>query len=213
MHRVGAQLKIAKDLDLITDTNAAASTDSQIERMTVVGTVGAGGAGNLNVNVLTPERTSSALYNGGAGKNITVAVANNDTASQVATKIRTALDGDTDVAAVFDEAAGAGANVDMEFLVANDTVDVNISYTLGTSTGLTAVPASTVQTEGKGLGDLAVALETATMAASASETNREHTIKALLTGKALGLTMTGTIDGLITNTGVPSSYKGRSFFD
>lgn len=219
-YRVGAALKLAKQIGLITDAFVADNGVKQVERMTVLGTVGAGGVGNITVNVLTGPNGPAALYNGGDGKDISVAVANNDTATQAAGKIRTALDLDADVAAFFAAAGGAGANVDMtvEAYAENDAA-MNFSYVNDTASGLTNVPASTTVTAGQGIDDLVEAIEAAALPAGSSEVIREGTIKAIRTGESLGLVTSSalgaltTVDGLIDLTGIPASYKARAFFD
>jgi phage tail sheath gpL-like len=113
----------------------------QVETATVVGTVGASGAGNATVVITSP------LLPGGS-KTLSVAVANNDTASQVAAKIRTALAADGDVNDAF-TVGGSGANIVLTALspAANDAT-LNVSVDNGTSTGLTAAPTSVNTTAG-----------------------------------------------------------------
>jgi hypothetical protein len=113
----------------------------QVETATVVGTIGAAGAGNATVIV-------TAVGMAGSPKTISVAVANNDTASQVATKIRTALAADTDAANFF-TISGADANVILttKTAAANDTT-LNVSIANGTCSGLTAAPTSANTTAG-----------------------------------------------------------------
>ena len=109
----------------------------QSETLTVVGTVT--GAGDATVVVTA---------NGMAGSPITlaVAVALNDTAVQVAAKVRTALDANANIAAWFKPAGGytSGADVVLmaEAAAANDAT-MNISIDNGTCTGLTTVATST----------------------------------------------------------------------
>jgi hypothetical protein len=113
----------------------------QVETATVVGTIGPAGAGNATVIVTASGMT-------GSPKTLSVAVANNDTASQVATKIRTAMNADTDITNFF-TVGGSGAAVSLTTKVAraNDTT-LNISIANGTCTGLTAAPTSANTTAG-----------------------------------------------------------------
>jgi phage tail sheath gpL-like len=113
----------------------------QVETATVLGSVGASGAGNATVIITSP------LLPGGT-KTLSVAVANNDTAAQVAAKIRTALAADGDINDVF-SVGGSGADVVLTALVpaANDAT-LNVSIDNGTSTGLTAAPTSVNTTAG-----------------------------------------------------------------
>jgi len=87
----------------LTDGPTSVSTGGtpQATDATVVGTVGAGGAGDITVTV------SSDMF---VNEVITVAVANSDTASIVATKIRTALSANAVVLAYFD-VSGVAADV------------------------------------------------------------------------------------------------------
>jgi ABC-type uncharacterized transport system YnjBCD ATPase subunit len=107
-----------------------------IETLTVLGTIGASGAGNAEVVVTAVGMANSP-------KTLSVAVANDDTATQVAGKIRTALIADDDVDAFFD-VTGAGANVVLTTRnpVAADATR-NISVDNDTCSGLTTVPTST----------------------------------------------------------------------
>ena len=70
---------------------------------TVSGAIEAAGAGNAEVVVTAADMPNSP-------KTLSVAVANNDTAAQVAGKIRTALAADADVTAFWD-VSGSGADV------------------------------------------------------------------------------------------------------
>lgn len=220
-YRVGGQLNIAKGVGLLTDARVVAAGVKQVERMTVVGSVGGGGGGTLIVNVKTGPKGPAALYNGGAGKNIEVTVANSDTASQSATKIRSALDGDADVAAYFAAAGGSSANVDMttETAIDEDT-QMNISYTLGTATGPTPVTASSTETAGQSIGDLAEDVLGFTISAKGVGYKvRTDTAAALIRGREIGLltdsaiTDLTTIDALIALTNVPAGYGNRAFYD
>lgn len=113
----------------------------QVETATVIGTIGAAGVGNATVIV-------TALNMVGSPKTVSVAVANNDTASQVATKIRTAFAADTDVNNFF-TIGGTGADVILTTKIAraNDTT-LNVSIANGTCTGLTSAPTSANTTAG-----------------------------------------------------------------
>ena len=113
---------------------------AQVETATVIGTITA--AGNVTVIV-----TAAGL----SGSPITtqVAVANGDTASQVAEKIKTALGSNTSITTLF-TVSGSGADVTLTRnppFAANDET-LNISIANGTSTGLTAAPTSANVTMG-----------------------------------------------------------------
>lgn len=126
---------------------------AQVETATVAGTIGASGVGDAQVIVTAAGMTNSP-------KTLSVAVANNDTASQVAGKIRTALAADVDVSAFF-TVSGANANVILTALIPtfNDST-MNLSIDNGTCTGLT--PALTSAHTTAGTGEREIALITAT---------------------------------------------------
>ena len=107
----------------------------QVETATVVGTITPTGAGNAKVTVTAAGMTNSP-------KTLNVAVANNDTASVVAGKMRAALAADTDVNAFF-TVSGATNQIILtaRFATANDAT-MNIATDNVTSTGLIAAPTS-----------------------------------------------------------------------
>jgi hypothetical protein len=119
----------------------AALGTAQVETATVVGTIGAAGAGNAAVII-----TAAGLV--GSPKTLNVAVANNDNASVVANKIRTALGADTDIVALF-TIGGSVADITLtaKTKLANDST-INLSIDNGTCTGLTAAPTSVNTTAG-----------------------------------------------------------------
>lgn len=115
---------------------------AQVETNTVVGDIGAAGAGDVEVII-----TAAGLA--GSPKTYTVAVANNDTAAQVATKIRAELNADNDLTDLF-TVGGAGADIVLTCASpyrANDAT-LNISIDNGTTTDLTPDLSSTNTTAG-----------------------------------------------------------------
>lgn len=106
---------------------------NQVETATVAGTVTANG--NASVVVTAAGMT-------GSPKTKAVAVVKEDTAEQVAGKIRVALAADTAVTALF-TVSGWGAAIILTKITAtaNDST-LNVSITKGTSTGITAAPTS-----------------------------------------------------------------------
>lgn len=114
----------------------------QIETATVIGTIT--NPGNATV-IVTSARMSN------SPKTVSVAVLAGDTASVVASAIRTALAFDSDVSSTF-LVSGTNANVVLTEHVAhaNDST-LNISIDNGTCAGLTAAPTSTNTTAGVGL--------------------------------------------------------------
>jgi hypothetical protein len=131
--------------DAMVNTAGALAPVAQVETATVVGTIGVAGAGNATVIVTAAGMT-------GSPKTVSVAVANNDTAAQVAGKIRTALAADANVGHAttgFFTVSGANENVVLtaRTAAANDGT-LNISIDNGTCTGLTAAPTSANTTAG-----------------------------------------------------------------
>jgi hypothetical protein len=114
----------------------------QVETATVAGTIGAGGVGNVSVIITAAVLGEDSPYE------VAVAVANDDTAAQVAGKIRTALQGDATVVAAF-EVSGATDEVILTAIdAAADDATLNIATDNDTSTGLTAAPTSANTTAG-----------------------------------------------------------------
>jgi len=122
---------------------------NQVETQTIVGTIGVAGAGNALVTI-----TSALLEE---PLEIPVAVANNDTASQLATKIRAALNLVADITDNY-TVGGTGADITLTTKVkaANDTT-LNIAFDNDTCTGLTGDSSSVNTTAGHaGTGNAAV---------------------------------------------------------
>jgi hypothetical protein len=113
----------------------------QVETATVAGTIGAGGAGNATVIVTAAGMTNSP-------KTVSVAVANNDTAAQVAGKIRTALGLDADVSAFFTVGGSTTAVILTAKAAAANDATMNIDVDNGTCTGLTTAHTSANTTPG-----------------------------------------------------------------
>jgi hypothetical protein len=126
---------VVNDVYVLECTGAGSAGVQQIETGTVVGTIGASGAGNATVIVTSSFLTGSPLTT-------PVAVANNDTAAQVAGKIRAALGAITAITDVF-VVGGSSAAVTLSKIVAaaNDAT-LNININNGTCSGLTAAPTS-----------------------------------------------------------------------
>ena len=118
----------------------------QVETATVVGTIGAGGAGDATVIVTAARMPNSP-------KTFSVAVANNDTASQVADKIRTALAFDASVTSTYVVSGATDKVVLTEHLSKANDSTLNISTDNGTCTGLTAAPTSANTIAGVGITD------------------------------------------------------------
>ena len=154
----------------------------QVETATVVGTIGAAGAGDAAVVVTAAGMTGSPVT-------LAVAVANNDTAAQVAGKIKTAMGLDACIAAFF-TIGGSDAVITLtrKAATANDAT-MNVSIDNGTCTGLTAAPTSVNTTAGV-VGDDASAIAgkirtalAADAAVAAKFTVSGATDKVILTAK------------------------------
>ena len=113
----------------------SANGTAQVETHTVAGTIGASGAGNAKVII-----TSTLLPAG--SKTVTFAVANNDTATQVAGKARATLAADADVSPYY-AVSGTGADIVLTAKTpgANDA-SLKIETDNDTSSGLTHTVAS-----------------------------------------------------------------------
>jgi len=113
----------------------------QVETATVAGTIDVAGAGNATVVVTAAGMTGSPVT-------LAVAVANNDTAAQVAGKIKTAMGLDAGIAAWF-TIGGADAVIILtrKAATANDAT-MNVSIDNGTCTGLTTAATSDDTTAG-----------------------------------------------------------------
>lgn len=124
---------------VLTKAGVPTSGVLQVETAVIVGTITLGG--NMSVTVTAAGMT-------GSPKTLSVAVLLNDTASQVAAKVRTALGADVDVIALF-TVGGTGADVSLTTIEsrANDGT-LNIAYTNDTCTGLTPDATSTHSTAG-----------------------------------------------------------------
>jgi hypothetical protein len=113
----------------------------QVETATVVGAIGEAGQGNAAVVVTAAGMTGSPIT-------LSVAVANSDTASQVAGKIKTAMGNNANISAYFD-ISGSNAEIILtrKAAAANDAT-MNVSIDNDTCSGLTAAPASANTTAG-----------------------------------------------------------------
>lgn len=138
-----AELKVDMSQDLVyfRDTGTA-----QVETATVAGTIGVAGQGDAKVIVTANGMT-------GSPKTISVAVANDDTAADVAEKIRAALTSDANVGHTSTGFFVVSGETDKVILTvktatANDTT-MNISIADDTCDGLTAAPMSANTTPGK----------------------------------------------------------------
>ena len=123
----------------ITITNCTDGGTAQVETATVVGTIDPAGAGNASFIVTAAGMT-------GSGDTTAVAVANDDTATQVATKAATAINLDSDITAMFNITSSGADLILTRLVAAADDGTMNVAYTNGTCSGLTpdATSADTV---------------------------------------------------------------------
>lgn len=133
---------------------------NQVETATVVGTIAADGEGDAKVVITSALVTGSPLE-------IAVAVANDDTAGDVATKIRAALNATPSITAHYTIGGSAAAvSLTTKVKAANDTT-LNIAIDNDTCTGLTAAATSANTTAGHaGSGTAAVVITSAIMSGS-----------------------------------------------
>ena len=132
----------------------------QVETLTVLGAIGVAGAGDASVVLTSAAVTGSPITTA-------VAVANSDTASLVAGKVRTALGLDSNITDIF-TISGSGANVVLTQKAPALADDPLLSLTIanGTCTGLTS--ASSVNSTVGGVADGANAIATKIRAALAA---------------------------------------------
>lgn len=167
----------------------------QVIRNTVTGTIGAAGAGNARAVVTADGMTNSP-------KNIEFAVANNDTASQVATKARAALDLDADFAAFFAAAGGSGANLDLtvDTAAAND-ITMEISIDNLTCTGLVATESTIITAGSIGVqNDLNVLRFNENTDDGSVVMSGSHAIKEIFIAFKIREATFGDLDGIISGT-------------
>jgi hypothetical protein len=137
--RVTAANAVYSTIHIVAQYKFVAVSPAQVETATVVGTIGT--SGNATVTV-----TSATMQN--SPKAISVAVLENDDASAVADKIRTALGLDADVSAIFTVGGAAAAIILTKKTVAVNDATLNIAIANGTCAGLTAAPTSVNTTPG-----------------------------------------------------------------
>jgi hypothetical protein len=214
-YRVGAALKVAQAAGLITDTDIVNAAVRQILRLTVGGAVGATGGGNILVKISAnlPNLTAKA---------ITVAVANSDATASIAAKIKQALSADADVHAAFGSISNSAAVVDLQRTSAADQdATMNIGYDVSVSAPASGPGSATGSTllAGQGKNNFLSILSAKTLPAGCPEVVRQRTMKAWRTGYDLSiltdnlLDTMSTISDVISATGVPTTYKSRSFYD
>ncbi len=177
------------------NTTGGVASVLQQETATIVGTIGAGGAGNATIVV-----TAAGMPN--SPKTVSVAVANNDTATQVAGKVRTALTADTDIGGFF-TISGSGPDIvaTVKTAAANDGT-LNISSDNGSCSGLTTEASSANTTAGV-LGVLQI--ETATLAGTITAAG-----DVKITVTAAGMTNSPKIIGVsVANSDTASQVAGK----
>lgn len=117
----------------------ATSCPLQVETATVVGTIST--AGNCTVVFTSKELASSPIT-------LQVAVALSDTATAVATKIRTALTGNAEISNLFTINGSNGSIVITKKVPTENDSTLNVSIANGTCAGLTNAPTSADTTAG-----------------------------------------------------------------
>jgi hypothetical protein len=191
------------------NTTAGVAPVLQVETATVVETVpGTLVAGNATVIVTASGMT-------GSPRTVSVAVATNDTAAQVAAKIATALGLDADVSAFFTvtNPGGAPTTVVLTSLAAaaNDAT-MNIDVDNGTCSGLTDEPTSVHTTAGVAgvlqvetatvVGTITTAGNAAVVVTAAGMTGSPHTVPVAV---SLAEGVAGSVDVGLVGTGVAST--------
>jgi hypothetical protein len=152
----------------------------QVETSTVAGVIAPAGAGNATVIVTAAGMTGSPIT-------LSVAVANDDTASDVAGKIRTAMGLNANIAAFF-AITGATSHIILTRLAATaNDLTMNISVNNGTCSGLTPALTSADTLAGV-VGDTATIVAGKIIAAL----NLDAAVTALFTVGGTGATVTLT---------------------
>lgn len=171
-----------------------ATGTAQVETATVAGTIGAAGAGNVSVTI-TSKYYDEPLV-------IAVAVANDDTAAQVAGKIRTALAANTSVTNYF-TVGGSSATVTLtdKTISANDTT-LNIATATGTATGLTAAPTSANTTPGVAPDDAVMVIAPNKIAAD----NATETLSAITNDPLIACATHATVNRMIAEDNLGRAY-------
>lgn len=123
----------------IASTRAALIGTQQVETATAAGT--ASGSGNITVTITAAGMT-------GSPKAIVVAITSGDTPTQWATKVRTALAADVDVASFFVIGGSTTAIALTARAAADDDATMNIAIADTDTTGITPVVTSTSTTAG-----------------------------------------------------------------
>jgi hypothetical protein len=129
------------NVEFLTRAPASLGGRPQVDTATVAGTIGSTGGGNATVIVTAAGMAGSPIT-------VSVAVANSDTATMVAVKVRAALAANATIAAFF-TIGGTGTTVVLTRTVsaAYDS-SINIDVDNGTCTGLTDAPTSVHTTAG-----------------------------------------------------------------
>lgn len=125
--------------------------DVQVETATVVGAIGASGAGDATVIITAAGMAGSPLT-------LSVAVANNDTAAVVGGKIRAYIQNNAAAAAIRSMFHVGGATTDVILTRLGpyaDDATLNIDINNGTCSGLTDAPTSTATHAGETLSAIA----------------------------------------------------------
>lgn len=125
---------VTNNYDIAQVETATIPTPAQVETATVVGTVTT--SGNASVIVTADGMT-------GSPKTKSVAVLENDTAADVAGKIRTALGLDADITALFDVSGATDKVILTAKTVTTNDATLNIAIDNDTCAGLTPVTTST----------------------------------------------------------------------
>lgn len=192
----------------ITTLSYASTSPLQVETLAVVGTITT--AGNATVVVTSRDLLSSPIT-------LSVALALNDTPTQVAGKVRTALNAHAEIPTVF-TIGGSAANVVLTRITpASNDATLNISIANGTCVGLTAVPTSTNTTAGGTYTKLVDIVNYPDMGSAPSKLDTTTLSESKFKTSILGLqeipdlTFEANYDKAIYNT--IASLTGEQFFE
>lgn len=121
--------------------NETADGTAQVETATAVGSIGVAGAGNATVVFTSANLTGSPIT-------LSVAVANSDTPSLWAAKVRTALRANSVIASRFIISGSGASIIATDRIKAANDATLNISLDNGTCTGITTAASSANTTAG-----------------------------------------------------------------
>lgn len=193
--------KVRAELALDADVTAMFAVSGSTTNVVLTATVSRADDPTLNIELFAATSTATGPANVPTSANTTAGVAG-DTASTWAGKVRTALNGNANITALF-TVGGAGASITLTRTVAalHDST-LNISLANGTTSGVTAAPTSANTANGKPF--------TVTSSYSGGQDVTSVTTSPPANTQVLGVTIAGTaLDNAIN---LEQSIGGTGYF-